>query len=380
MNSAMEQERELDQLISQWLTGRPAQASESLRPLLDAADALTPLRRAAPSAEFARGLEARMLRRARQLAADGPASTAEEARPAPERLSPASLAQGTIARAGRLGSTAGARRLLWTGAIAAMLLVALGGVFVVAADAQPGGALYGVRRFEQGIRSQLTTNAADRAQLHLDNAQAALQAFNTAATQHEHGARLTDALDTFVAEHSAAGAALSDVADGAAHARLAAALDRQRALATSDLRAALTAQDWAIRLRITQALGTLGVAVPVVTQVTLSEARDPADSRGDGRITTVTISGQGFQAGAQLLLRGAPTGTTISVSTDTLVAQVRAAAQAIASQGLTAVGNPDGTTAASAKAPIIVSSAHPTPSVEPTRNGDRGKPKGTPTP
>jgi hypothetical protein len=261
-----------------------------------------------------------------------------------------------------------------------MLLVALGGVFVVAADAQPGGALYGVRRFEQGIRSQLTTNAADRTQLHLDNAQAALQAFNTAAAQHEHGARLTDALDTFVAEHSAAEAALSDVADGAAHARLAAALDRQRAQATSDLRAALTAQDWAIRLRITQAIGTLGVAVPIVTQVTLSEARDPADSRGDGRITTVTITGQGFQAGAQLLLRGAPTGTAISISTDTLVAQVRAAAQAIASQGPTAVGNPDGTTAASANAPIIVSSAHPTPSVEPTRNGDHGKPKGTPTP
>jgi hypothetical protein len=237
-----------------------------------------------------------------------------------------------------------------------------------------------VRRFEQNVQAQLTTNAVERTQLHLDNAQVALKAFDAAVAQHEHGARLTDALDTFIAEYAAAGDALADVTDNAAHARLAATLDGQRTQANTDLRAALTAQDWPVRLRITQALGALGVAVPIVTQVTLSEARDPADSRGVGRITTVTITGQGFQLGAQLLLRGAPVGTTISVSGDTLVAQVRAAAQAVASQGPIAVGNPDGTTAVSAKDPIIVSSAHPTPPVEPTKDGDHGKPKGTPTP
>jgi hypothetical protein len=272
------------------------------------------------------------------------------------------------------------RRLLWAGAIAATLIFAIGSVFVAAADAQPGGALYVVRRFEQNVQAQLTTNAADRTQLHLDNAGAALQAFSTAVAQHEHGARLIDALDTFVTEHTAAGTTLADVTDIAAHAKLAAALDEQRTQATSDLRVALTAQDWPARLRITQALGALGVAVPVVTQVTLSEARDPADSRGDGRITTVSITGQGFQPGAQLLLRGAPVGTTISVTGDTIIAQVRAVAQAVASQGPIAVGNPDGTTAASAKAPVIVSSAHPTPPVEPTKDGDHGKTKGTPTP
>jgi hypothetical protein len=256
----------------------------------------------------------------------------------------------------------------------------IGGVFVVAADAQPGAALYVVRRFEQDVRSQLTPNAADRTQLHLDNAASALQAFDAAVAQHAHGARLTDALDTFVAEHLAAGASLTEVADSAAHARLSAALDGQRTQATGDLRAALTAQDWSVRLRLTQALGALGVAVPIVTQVTLSEAHDPADSRGEGRITTVTITGAGFQPGAQLLLKGAPAGTTISVSADTLVAQVRAGAQAVASQGPIAVGNPDGTVAISNKGPIITSSAHAPPTVEPTKNGDHGKPKGTPTP
>jgi hypothetical protein len=261
-----------------------------------------------------------------------------------------------------------------------MLLISLAGVFAAAADAQPGGALYALRRFEQNVRSQLTTNAADRTQLHLDNAQAALNAFDTAAVQHAHGARFTDALDTFVGEYSAARASLPEVTDSAAHARLAAALDQQRTQAISDLRAALAAQDWPIRLRLTQALGTLGVAVPIVTQVTLSEARDPADSSGNGRITTVSITGVGFQAGAQLLLKGAPAGTTLSVAGDTLVAQVRSAAQAVASQGPIAVGNPDGTTAASAKAPIILSSPHPIPSAEPTKDGDHGKPKGTPTP
>jgi hypothetical protein len=376
----MEQERELDRLLSRRLMGHAASAPGSLAPLLAAADALTPLRQAAPSAAFVRELEARLLRRARQVAVDGPLSTAEEERATPRPSPFPPVDQRAITRAGQRGRTPSARRLLWTGAIAATLLFALGGVFAVAADAQPGGPLYGVRRFEQDIRSQLTANAADRTQLHLDNAAAALQAFNTAVARHEHGARLSDALDTFVAEHSAAGAALAEVSDGAAHANLAAALDRQRAQATSDLRAALTAQDWPVRLQITQALGALGVAAPIVTQVTLSEARDPADSRGEGRITTVTITGQGFQPGAQLLLRGAPVGTTLSVSGNTLVAQVRAAAQALASQGPIAVGNPDGTTAASAKDPIIVSSAHPTPPVEPTKDGDHGKSKGTPTP
>ena len=380
MSSAMEQERELDQLLSRWLTGRPAPASESLRPLLGAADALAPLRQATPSAAFARELEGRVLRRARQVSEDGLTSTATEKRATPERLPLPASGQRASTRAGQLGQTRNMRRLLWTGAIAATLLFTLGGVFVAAAGAQPGGALYFVHRFEQNVQAQLTTNAADRTQLHLDNAGAALQAFDTAVAQHEHGARLTDALDTFVAEHTAAGAALAEVSDNTAHAKLAAALDGQRAQAASDLRAALTAQDWPMRLRITQALGALGDAVPVVTQVTLSEARDPADSRGDGRITTVTITGQGFQPGAQLLLRGAPVGTTISVTADTLVVQVRTAAQAVASQGTIAVGNPDGTTAASATAPIIVSSAHPTPPVEPTKDGDHGKPKGTPTP
>jgi hypothetical protein len=376
----MEQERELDLLLSQWLSGRPTPVPEPLTPLLAAADALMPLRQAAPSAAFARELEARMLRRARQVAAENPTSTAAAEPARPERVPPPASGQRAITRAGRLGRTTSARRLLWAGAIAAMLLFALGGVFVVAADAQPGGPLYGVRRFEQNIQAQLTTNAADRTQLHLDNAAAALEAFNTAVTQHEHGARLTDALDTFVAEHTAAQSALAGVTDSAAHARLAAALDGQRTQAITDLRAALTAQDWLTRIRFTETLGALGEAVPIVTQVTLSESRDPADSRGEGRITTVTITGQEFQPGAQLLLRGAPVGTTISVSGTTLVAQVRAAAQAVASQGPIAVGNPDGTVAASTKNPTIVSSAHPTPPVEPTKDGDHGKPKGTPTP
>jgi hypothetical protein len=56
------------------------------------------------------------------------------------------------------------------------------------------------------------------------------------------------------------------------------------------------------------------------------------------------------------------------------------AAQAMASQGPIAVGNPDGTTAASAKTPSIVAGAHTTPSAEPTKSGGDGKHKPTPTP
>jgi hypothetical protein len=261
-----------------------------------------------------------------------------------------------------------------------MLLIALGGVFVAAADAQPGSVFYALRRFEQGVQAELTTSPAERVQLHLANAQAALQAFDRAIARQQQGAELTDALDAFLAEHASADTALAAVTDTTSHARLAAALDQQRAQGVSDLRAALANQDWSLRLRLTQALGALDVAIPVVTQVTLTESSDPADSKGIGHLTTVVITGAGFQPGAHLLLRGIPTGTVISVSGDSLVAQVRAAAQAIASQGSIGVGNPDGTATMSAQAPVIVSGAHATPSAVPTNNGDNGKHKGTPTP
>jgi hypothetical protein len=380
----MEQERELDRLLSQWLTGRRVSAPERLAPLVAAADAMTPLRQATPSAAFARQLEGSVLRRARQLSADSQLSEyeaqAEAQAEAPERSAPRSDSQSATARARRLPR---ASRLLWTSVIAATLLCMISGVFIAAADAQPGGALYVVRRLEQNVRAQLTTNAADRTRLHLDNAEAALQAFDAAVAQHAQGARLTDALDTFVAEHSAAGTSLSAVTDTATHARLAATLEEQRLRATSDLRAALPVQGWPMRVTVTQALGAIGAVVPLITQVTLSEAGDPADSRGIGRITLVTVSGSGFQPGAQLLLKGAPTGTVLSVSGDTLVAQVRAAAQAVASQGPIGVGNPDGMAAQSKKAPSIISSGRPdpTPSADPTKSGgDNGKHKGTPTP
>jgi hypothetical protein len=367
----MEQERELDHLLAQWLTGRAVTAPEPLQPLLTAASALTPLRQAVPSARFARSAESRMLRRARELAADTMS---------PDHAPLASGSSVSVVRRRQWRQSSGARWLLWASAIAAILLVSIGGVFVVAANAEPGSVLYVVHRFEQGLQAQLTTNAAERTQLHLDNAQAALQAFERAAARHEHGAELTDALDSFLAEHAAAGASLSGVTDSTAHVKLAAALDQQRAHATNDLRTAIISQDWPLRLKLTQALGALGVVAPVVGQVTLSETRDPSDSKGVGRITTVTITGAGFQPGAQLLLRGTPTGTTIFVSGNTFIAQVRAAAQAVASQGSIGVSNPDGTAAVNAKDPVIIPVAHPTPSIEPTKNGDNGKPKGTPTP
>src|SRR6516165_2974058 len=182
----------------------------------------------------------------------------------------------------------------------------MAGLFVAAANAQPGSVFYAVHRFEQGVQAQLTTNAAERVQLHLDNAQAALQAFDRAVAHQQPGKELTDALDTFLAEHTAADTALAAVTDTAAHARLAAALDQQQAQGVSDLRAALASQGWSLRLRLTHALGALNVAIPLVTQVTLTESSDPADSKGIGRITTVTITGAGFQPGAQLLVRGTP--------------------------------------------------------------------------
>ncbi len=269
---------------------------------------------------------------------------------------------------------------MWVSGVAAILLLSVGGVFIAGAGAQPGGVLYAVHRFEQGVQAQLTTNAADRVRLHLNNAQAALKAFDTAVARQEHGAELTDALDTFVAEHAAAGAALSAVTDTPSRSQLAAALEQQQSQGVDDLRGALAGQDWSLRIWLTQALGTLNVAIPIVTRVVLTETSDPADSRGGGRITTVTITGAGFEPGAQLLLRGAPAGVVISISGDTLVAQVRATAQAIVSQGSIGLGNPDGTATMSAQAPIIMSGAHATPAAVPTNNGDNGKHKGTPTP
>lgn len=308
--------------------------------LLDAADRFAVWGSAEPSAAFADQLEAGLLAR---FAADPQA-------PVPAMRSDASASDGVIAAPVQLSthrprhrrsSPAHASRLLWRSAAAAAVLLVLGASILAAAaaSAAPGQPLYGLHRFEQGIRADLSGNQADRVRLHLQYAQDALGAFDAAVTQRSGDAAYDAALSTFTEEERSASEALAGLPSGEERDALAAQLAALHEHGRHDLRAALPALDWSARVITTTALAQIGDSVPQIAQTSVTGVR------ADGNYTwTVTIRGAGFAPGAVLLVDGRPLGTIISLSPTTLVAQLSGNQLPNGSHTF-GVGNPDGTAA-----------------------------------
>jgi hypothetical protein len=213
--------------------------------------------------------------------------------------------------------------------------------FALAASARPGSALYGVRRWQEDVRTNLVNSDAERAQLHLQYATDALDALDAAVVQHDANA-YSEALGRFTDELHQANDALAQVPAGSDHESLSARLDALRTRGRSDLRAALPALSWSARITTTSALGGLGETVLTVTRV--SGVRSGVYG---ARLWTLTITGLGFQSGAVLLVNGRPAGHVVTITPTRVVAQLASGEQ---EDGLTrsiGVGNPDGTAAAS---------------------------------
>ncbi len=214
--------------------------------------------------------------------------------------------------------------------------------FTVAANASPGSAFYGVRRWQEDARTNLTNSDAERTKLHLQYATEALDALDAAVAQHAFSA-YSEALGRFTDEVRQAQDALGPVPAGADRDTISASLDALRARGRHDLRAALPSLGWPGRITTTQALGRLGESVVTVTKVAAARARSQT-----GYVWTVTITGSGFQNGAILLVRQRPAGQLTSVTPTQVVAQLGAGGDDSLPHDV-GVGNPDATAASTAQ-------------------------------
>jgi hypothetical protein len=211
---------------------------------------------------------------------------------------------------------------------------------VVAAAAQPGSPLYALHRFEQGVQVQLAPSAADRMQLHLANARAALTSLNTAVAHREGDPTYSDALATLRSEEHAAAITLATIPPGSRRNDLATQLDALHQEEKSDLYAALPVIGWSDQLATTQALGDLGAAVPQVTRVTLEQL-----ASGGVRGWKVTIDGAGLAPGAELVSSGGTiVGHVVSSGPTQLIVDISESDRHLLGKGA-GVRNPDGTAA-----------------------------------
>jgi hypothetical protein len=310
-----------------------AEAGE-LAPLLDAVSPFAAWGEALPSPAFTNRLERQLLKRSaaqqRSLPVSLPPSIAVSTTGASAGARPRHIAQ----RVSRLPIPP---RVLWPALVAVFLLALGGSTLAAAANAAPGQALYGMRRWEQGVSVSLSSGAGDRVRLHVRYANDALAAFTAAVDEHAGEEAYHEALATLHDETAAAAVALQDVPAGQEHTSLAGQLEGLQAQARAILRASLPALSWHNRALVTTALGGQGETVLQVTHATL--ARVGTDSHDAWK---VTITGASFQLGAVLLVNGSPAGAVVSVTPTQLVAQLPDSAVKD-TPGSLGVGNPDRT-------------------------------------
>lgn len=343
--SAMRQEA--DQTRSRGVIDEPlAEASmrESasyieLTPLMESAQRLTSLRANPPDMTFANALEARIRVRAA------------------ERLQQERLGLSEVG--GKLRKTSSAWRpfilrramRLRLALIAAALLLSLGLGTLATAAAEPGDPLFGLHRLEQRVQTGMAHDSAASARQSLQFARQWLAALHNAAAQHLGDPTYSDALSALREDDANAALEISQLPQGAQRAALEAELRALRTDERATLRGALTSIGLPDRITTTQALGALGVVTPRLTGATLS-----AGSDGKWR---VALSGEGIEPGALLLVSGQPVGAVTRTSAGTFTAELPVEDGAPASL---AVGNPDGTAAATDNIQVLSSEvASPTP-------------------
>jgi hypothetical protein len=331
----------LDALLTARRMGRPAAARiapDDLASLLTAADALTPLADAQPSAEFAARLEAQLMARA---GTQGATQSITALPPTP--------------RAARHASPPPRRRLtqLAWAAVAACVLLGMT-VGALTASAHPGAPFYTLRKAVEGFSSDLTGASVATARDDLQRVSAALVAFNTAVSRGDNAAAQA-ALDQLTQANHQAADAIAQVGDSSQRAALQSQLDSLHTQEITDLRAALPNLGWPARIQITNALRTLKAAKLTVTSARIAGAHE-GDTGGDGNngnngnnsksggLVTVIVKGSGFTSGAVLLINGQQAGAVDAITPDTLVAHLPAgtAVEAVSSVG---VGEPDGSAA-----------------------------------
>jgi hypothetical protein len=363
----------LDALLSSQPSARwslPGSQREELEPLLDLADDLALVRTVLPASTFADDLEARLLARARRHSTGAVNVLGEEDDAVDVDYAPTIPALAIPNQPSHRASrpARGSRRVswrVWTSLAAVILLALTITTFTVAANASPGSALYGVRRWQEDARTNLAMTDADRAKLHIQYATDALDALDAAVAQHASANIYDEALGRFTDELRQANDALALVPAGSDHDSISASLEDLRARGRRDLRAALPSLDWSGRITTTSALKDLGIPTLTITKVT-----GVRTSTQTGHVWTITITGSGFQNGAILLVRQRPAGHVVSVTPSQIVAQISGGEDDSLPHNI-GVGNPDNTAATTTQ----VASEHDdddTPSATGTPGGNHG--------
>lgn len=323
----MRPEDELDALLSD--STQAQRASRELRPLLNAAARLAPLRDAAPDRAFADDLEAQLMARMQQRAVTQPARAVPPAPP--------------VRRISHIPP-----RVAWA-AIAAALLLTIG-LGTLTAKASPGAPLYAVRQFAQTLAAQALATPTTDPNVALARAQADLIAFKTAsANENEVGA--IAALTRLRADDALAARQAAAISDTATRQSIQANISAFRASAQLDLRASLSWLGWQSRAKVTDILRAWGDTTLTVSEIDIQSDGASGDSGsqkpGANTTTLIVVHGQGFTSGTQLLLNGAPIGVRISLTVTQFVVRVPASAlnQQESHNLALAVANPDGTVA-----------------------------------
>jgi hypothetical protein len=373
----MQIEDRLDTLLTTRLNGTggtPHDAwialDEELLPLLQAADALAPLREAQPRAEFAQTLEIRLLAYAASAGDSGMLVLAEDAMEQLLTDESSSVMSADPRGDRRIGRRLGRVWRPWQMIAAAALLFIVGAAVLTtaAASAGPGSLLFGLHRVEQNARVQLASSQGDRVRLHLSYAGEALSQLNAAAARHAGDPAYSGALATFLTEQQAAADELTAMPAGAERDELTRELADLRSSAHGDLHAALHGIGWPDRLTTTQALGELGETVLVV--------QDVKATHSDGqnvRLVRLVVSGSGFAPSAVVMVDGRQVGMVTSASATQLTVDIDATTLHSSLRAI-GVSNPDGTAALSPRIEVDSSdnqsggdhSSHPTPVVHPT--------------
>jgi hypothetical protein len=177
------------------------------------------------------------------------------------------------------------------------LLFLLGtGVLIVAAQvSNPDNPLYAVKRLEQHVQVSLANSSENQAEMDVQSAQDRL---NTLAKLVDSAEAYNQALADLDQQISTSSKAINALPAGRSHDRLVGELANLEADARSILRRLLPQLALPERLLTTSELGHLGDNVPLLKSVAIALPAHP-----NGR-ATISISGQGIQPGAQLLVDG----------------------------------------------------------------------------
>ena len=232
-------------------------------------------------ADFARQLERRMLRRHAEL----------QLKQANARRSCFSLFRAHPAFGAMLG-------------LCLLFLLLSTGVLALASQvSNPDNPLYAVKRWEQHLQISLASSAGDQASLDLQFARDRLTTLSSLADP-VHTEVYLQALTELDQQLNSAASAINGLPPGSQHNQLANELTGLKSDTIRVLRDLLARLALPGRLATTDELARLGASVPHLISGTLTL---PAKSTGHA---TISISGNGIQPGAQLLVDGKPTGVT----------------------------------------------------------------------